>query len=58
MIDSMNYSMLKVKDKPQSPNYDRHTDSFWHKKIPQNEPNPTQFHNIMILLQNDKKKEF
>ena len=24
MIDFMNYSMLKVKEKPQSPNYDRH----------------------------------
>ena len=33
-----------------------HTDSFWHKKIPQNELNPTQFHNIMILLQNDEKR--
>ena len=32
MIDFMNYSMLKVKEKPQSPNYDRHTDSFWHTK--------------------------
>ena len=32
MIDFMNYSMLKVKEKPQSPNYDRHTDPFWHEK--------------------------
>ena len=56
MIDSMNYSMLKVKEKPQSSNYDSDTLNLFDKKIPQNEPNPTQFHNIMILLQNDKKR--
>ena len=26
------------------------------KHTPQNELNPTQFHNIMILLQNDEKR--